>query len=167
MLASLTTLPLVFAPLRAATEADHAAAAGDQGVVGTWRLVRFENMSKAGVMKTPFGAHPLGYFIYDPTGHLSVQIMRDPPLPAFAADNKKPTDAEKVQAYGASISYFGTYRVDTVNHLIHHQVEGGLDTTYTGTDQIRPYRLAGDILIIEADDPKDGTHYYRELHRVR
>jgi hypothetical protein len=105
--------------------------------------------------------------MYDRTGHLSVQIMRDPPLPAFAAEDKRPTDAEKVQAYGAFVSYFGTYRLDEAKHLLHHQVEGALDTTYTKTDQIRPYRLVGDTLIIEADDPKDGTHYYRELHRIR
>ena len=105
--------------------------------------------------------------MYDRTGHVSVQIMLDPPLPAFAAEDKKPTDAEKAQAYSAFISYFGTYRVDKVKHVIHHLVEGALDTTYTDTDQERPYSLVGDTLIIETDDSKNGTHYYRELHRVR
>ncbi|MDO6414161.1 lipocalin-like domain-containing protein [Sphingomonas sp. BIUV-7] len=167
MLTSLTIMPPVFASQHAVTQTDHAAPVDEWGLVGTWRLVRFENMSKDGAVKTPYGAHPRGYFMYDKTGHLSVQIMRDPPLPAFAADSKKPTDAEKTQAYGAFVSYFGTYRVDKVNHLIHHEVEGALDTTYTNTDQIRPYKLSGDTLIIEADDLKDGTHYYRELHRVR
>ena len=166
-LASVIVSLLVNAPLPAAAQINHAAAGGEPGLVGTWRLFRFENTSKDGGVEKPYGDHPKGYFIYDRTGHLSVQIMRDPPLPAFAADNKKPTDAEKVRAYGAFVSYFGTYRVDKVKHLLHHQVEGGLDTTYTNTDQIRPYRLVGDTLIIETDNPENGAHYYRELRRVR
>lgn len=94
--------------------------------------------------------------------------MRNPPLPPFASgDADTATDAEKVQSYGAYVGYFGTYRVDKAKRVLHHQVEGALDTTYPNTDQLRPYRLSGDTLIIELDDPKDGTHYYRELHRVR
>jgi hypothetical protein len=97
---------------------------------------------------------------------ISAFRSRNPPLPKFTADDGEPSDAEKVQAYDAFVSYFGTYRVDAAKHVLHHQVEGALDTTYTKTDQIRPYRLVGDTLIIE-DDRKDGTHFYRELHRVR
>lgn len=167
MLTSVTISSLVFAPLPAVARTNHAAAVGEPGIIGTWRLYRLENTSKDGKVEKPYGDHPLGYFIYDPTGHLSVQIMRNPPLSRFAADDGGPTDAEKVQAYGAFVSYFGTYRVDKVKHVLHHQVEGALDTTYTNTDQLRPYRLVGDTLIIELDDPTDGTHNYRELHRVR
>lgn len=158
----------VSAPVTAATRTNPATSAQEPGLVGTWRLVRFENRSKDGRLEQPYGVHPLGYFVYDPTGHLSVQIMRNPPLPPFASgDEEEPTDAEKMQAYGAYVAYFGTYRVDKAKHVLHHQVEGALNTTYTNTDQLRPYRLNGDTLIIELNDPKDGTHYYRELHRVR
>lgn len=104
----------------------------------------------------------------DPTGHLSIHIMRNPPLLPFASGaSDTATDAEKVQAFSAYIAYFGTYRVDKAKHVLHHQVEGALDTTFSNTDQLRSYRLRGDTLIIELDDSKDGTHYYRELHRVR
>jgi hypothetical protein len=145
-----------------------AVAAGEPGLIGTWRLVRFEDRSKDGKVDKPYGEHPLGYFVYDTTGHLSVQIMRNPPLAPFASgDEDKATDVEMVQAYGAYVAYFGTYRVDKAKHVLHHQVEGALNTTYTNTDQLRPYRLSGDTLIIELDDPKVGSHHYRELHRVR
>ncbi|MDO6414639.1 lipocalin-like domain-containing protein [Sphingomonas sp. BIUV-7] len=166
LLASVSISPLVFAPLRAAAQTSHTASAGQVGLVGVWRLYRFEDTSKDGKVEKPYGDHPLGYFIYDRSGHLSVQIMRNPPLPKFTAVNGEPSDSEKVQAYRAYVSYFGTYREDTAKHVLHHQVEGALDTTYTNTDQIRPYRLLGDTLIIE-DDRKDGSHFYRELHRVR
>lgn len=142
--------------------------AQELGLVGTWRLTRFENTSKDGKLERPYGEHPLGYFVYDPTGHLSVQIMHNPPLQPFASGNEvKATDAEKIQAYDSYVAYFGTYRVDKAKHVLHHQVEGALNTTYTNTDQLRPYRLRGDTLIIELTDPQDGAHYYRELHRVR
>ena len=167
ILATLMISPAV-SPAVAAKRTNPAVVAGEPGLIGTWRLIRFEDRSKDGKIDKPYGEHPLGYFVYDTTGHLSVQIMRNPPLPSFVSgDEDKATDAEMVQAYGAYVAYFGTYRVDKAHHVLHHQVEGALNTTYTNTDQLRPYRLSGDTLIIELDDPKDGAHYYRELHRVR
>lgn len=167
-LASLAISSAVPGSITAATRMDVGTAVQEPKLVGTWRLVRYENRLKSGKVEKPYGEHPLGYFVYDPTGHLSVQIMRNPALrPFVSGDTDKPTDAEKIQAYGAYAAYFGTYRVDKARHVLHHQVEGALDTTYTNTDQLRPYRLSGDTLIIELDDPKDGSHYYRELHRVR
>ncbi|MEO7654411.1 MAG: lipocalin-like domain-containing protein [Sphingomicrobium sp.] len=166
--AAVAALILASSPGLSAPAHYPAVAAGEPGLIGTWRLVRFENTSKDGKVDKPYGEHPRGYFVYDQTGHLGIQIMRNPPLAPFASgDADTATEAEKVQAYGAYVAYFGTYRVDKAKQVLHHQVEGALDTTYTNTLQLRPYRLKGDTLIIELDDPKDGTHYYRELHRVR
>ena len=143
-----------------------AAAAVEPGLVGTWRLVRFENTAADGTVSHPYGEHPLGYFVYDPTGHLSVQIMRNPPIAPFASS--PPSEAELRGAYSAYAAYFGTYRVDKVKRVLHHMVEGATDPRYVAQpDQIRPYRLDGDILIIELRDPKAGTYNYRELHRVK
>lgn len=168
MLATLIISPFVSAPVTGARRTNPAVAAGEPGLIGTWRLVRFETRSKDGKIGYEYGQHPLGYFVYDTTGHLSVQIMRNPPLPPLASgDADKSSNAEKVQAFDAYVGYFGTYRVDQAKHVLHHQVEGSLNPTYTNTDQLRPYRLSGDILIIEVDDPENGDHYYRELHRVR
>ncbi|MBA3669633.1 MAG: lipocalin-like domain-containing protein [Sphingomonas sp.] len=159
---------LVSGPVTAARRTNPAVAAGEPGLIGTWRLVRFESRSKDGKVDYEFGEHPLGYFVYDNTGHLSVQIMRNPPLPPLASgDSDKSSDAEKVQAFGAYVGYFGTYRVDRTKHVLHHQVEGSINPSYTNTDQLRPYRLKGDTLIIEVNDPTDGSIYNRELHRVR
>jgi Lipocalin-like domain len=105
-------------------------------------------------------------FIYDPTGHLSVQIMRNPPVVPFASSAG--TEAEVREAYAAYGAYFGTYRVDKARHVLHHIVEGSLNASYIANpDQVRPYRLEGDTLFIELRDPKTGAHMYRELHRVK
>lgn len=144
------------------------ASAVEPGLVGTWRLIKVEDRHRDGTVKLPFGEHPTGYFVYDPTGHLSVQIMRMPPLEPFASgDSEKGTQAEEAHAFDSYGAYFGTYRVDKKHHVLHHIVEGGLSPGYTNTEQLRPYSLKGDTLIIEVTDPKDGIHYYRELHRVR
>ena len=143
-----------------------AAAAGEPRLVGTWRLVKFEDRYTNGRVDKPYGEHPRGYFTYDPTGHLSIHIMKTPPLAPFASgDADKVTDAEKIKAYDSYVGYFGTYRVDRVHHVLHHQVEGALNSIYTDTDQLRPYRLKGDTLIIAGKVGEDS--YYRELHRVR
>jgi len=167
ILASLFISPVASAPPITA-RMNPAAAAGEPGLIGTWRLVRFESRFKNGKVDYTYGKHPLGYFFYGTTGHLSIQIMRNPPLPPFASgDDDTSTGAEKVQAFNAYVGYFGTYRVDKAKGVLHHQVEGSINPVYTNTDQLRPYRLRGDILIIEVHDQADGTHYYRELHRVR
>ena len=167
ILAALIALPAISTPASAERRTNPAIAVGEPSLIGTWRLVRFEDTSKEGKVDRPYGEHPLGYFVYDATGHLSVQIMRNPPLPPLASgDADVSTDLEKVQAFGAYVGYYATYPVDKAKRVLHHLVEGALNPIYTNTDQLRPYRLSGDILIIAADTA-DGAHYYRELHRVR
>ena len=153
------------APARAGA-ASRSAAADEVGLVGTWRLVRFEDTGADGKVTRRFGEHPLGYFVYDPTGHLSIQIMRNPPIAPFAAAT--PSEAELREANRAYLAYFGTYRVDKAKGVLHHVIEGATNPSYVANpDQVRPYRLQGDTLIIEIRDPKAGTYQYRELQRVR
>ena len=131
-------MPLASA--RAETGSATRAAGDEPGLIGTWRLVRYEDTSGDGKVSYRFGEHPLGYFVYDPTGHLSVQIMRNPPTVPFASSAA--TEAEVREAYAAYGAYFGTYRVDKAKHVLHHIVEGSLNASYMANpDQVRPYRL--------------------------
>jgi hypothetical protein len=135
-------------------------------LVGTWRVVSYVDTDPGGKVTYPYGEHPAGYFIYDPTGHLSIQIMRTPPTPAFSSgDDDKGTAAEVRAAYDGYVAYFGTYRVDEKRSVVTHVVEGSLKPGYTGTEQPRPFTLNGDKLVIEMRD-SDG-YFYRELRRVR
>ena len=153
------------APVTAQSRTNPAVAAVEPHLVGTWRLVRYEDTAKDGTVTHRYGDHPKGYFVYDPTGHLHIQIMRDP-APAHFSSGDAPTDAETHELYRSYVAYFGTYRVDKARHILTHVVEGALNPFYTGTDQLRPYKLTREVLIIESTDPKDGTYHYRELHRV-
>ena len=135
-------------------------------LIGTWRVVKYVNTDATGKVTYPFGEHPAGYFVYDSTGHLSVQILRMPATRGFASgDDNKGTDSEVRSAYDGYVAYFGTYRVDEKNSIVTHVVEGSLKPSYTGTDQPRPFKLDGDDLVIEIRD-KDA-YYYRQLRRVK
>lgn len=135
-------------------------------IIGTWKLVAFENHNADGSVIYPFGKKPTGYFVYDPTGHLSVQIMRDPPVkdvPGLMQGKAEP-DTYK-EAFLAYAAYFGTYTVDLVKGVVVHHVEGANRPDYIGMDEPRPFRIAGDHLFIEIR--RDGQYLLRELVRVR
>ena len=125
-----------------------AAAGSKDSLVGTWRLVSYEDLDASGKVTREFGEHPLGYVVYDSTGHVFVNIMKTPPLPAAGFEDEKPTPGLKSKAYEAYVGYFGTYSVDWQKSEVVHHVEGSLDPSYTGTDQPRPFLLQGDTLIL-------------------
>jgi len=54
-------------------------------LIGTWKLVSVETLRPSGEISHEWmGRNPTGLIIYDPTGHMSVQFMRDP-RPTFEA----------------------------------------------------------------------------------
>lgn len=159
--------PALAAELAKSTAATPKAAAAAKSLTGTWAVVRYENRKPDGSVDLPYGPNPKGYFIYDPTGHLSIQFMRTPPTPRFAAGDDKGTDGEVRGAYDGYIAYFGTWRINDDATAVIHVVEGSLKPSYTGTDQPRPFTLDGDTLIVRPAPAADGTTFYRELRRVR
>jgi len=135
---------------------------GSEDLVGTWRLVSYEDWDATGKVSRPYGEHLRGYIIFDSTGHVSVNLMRMPALPPFASkDEKIVTPAEKEAAFDAYGAYFGTYSVDRLHGTFVTHVEGSLNPMYTNTDQPRPFVLKGDTLIIG-----DQKTWKRVLERV-
>jgi hypothetical protein len=135
-------------------------------IVGTWKVVRYEDRGADGVVSHLYGEHPQGYFVYDTTGHFSVHIMRSPALTSFPGMREGTGEAALYrEAFLAYVAYFGTYTVDAVKGTVTHHVEGSLKPDYTGTDQVRPFRIEGDRLIIEIN--RNQQYSRRELLRVR
>ena len=126
-------------------------------LIGTWRLVEFwDRDSLAAPFVYPYGPRPTGYFTYDATGHVSIQIMRGPD--PFRVDSSrgeswflKATPEELRRAAQDYRAYFGSYTVDSARGIVLHQVEGDSRGLYTGSRQRRRYRLVGDSLIIGND----------------
>jgi hypothetical protein len=137
-------------------------------LVGTWRLVEFwDRATPASPIVYRYGQTPTGYFTYDPTGHVSIQIMRGPS--PFRVDSargeqwfEKATPEELRRATEDYRAYFGTYTVDMRQSAVVHKVEGDSRGLYTGTDQRRQYRVSGDTLVIG-----NSTTSHRVLVRVR
>ena len=111
------------------------------GLVGVWRVVRFCDVDSSGRETQPFGPGPVGYFIYTPSGELSIQVMRTPPIPRFVTD-AAPTNSELQGLFHSYFGYFGTYTVTSDTTVVHH-VLGGDIPQYIGTDQRRPYWIWG------------------------
>lgn len=134
---------------------------GQPSIAGTWQLVQAVDWDSAGNASYPFGSPPDGTFFYDPTGHVSVQIMTTPPIPFDTATAQFDT----VAAFNNYLAYFGTYSVR--GDSIHQTVEGSLDPTMMGTDQARPFTLVGrDTLVLGVPDSAPNQ-YRRVLVRVR
>src|SRR3974377_1265916 len=57
-----------------------------QELVGTWEVVSVVNDNN-GKKSEPYGSHPMGYLMFDPGGHVSLQIMRSD-IPKVASNNK-------------------------------------------------------------------------------
>jgi hypothetical protein len=154
-----TLLPVVVAFAQRPARRAHA-------LVGTWRVVEFADLDKNGRWRYRFGESPRGYFVYDATGHVHIQIMKVPALAPFpeanAVDGKPPSAEHALAAYNAHFAYFGTYTVDAKKHGVTHHVEGSLAPEFTDTDQPRPFKLESDRLEIG-----DGKTWRRVLERVR
>ena len=136
------------------------------GLIGTWCLVEFADRDKDGTWHYRFGEHPRGYFVYDATGHVHIQIMKVPALAPFPEakldEGKQPSPEHALEAYAAYVAYFGTYTVDAEKRVVTHHVQGSLAPDFTDTDQPRPFRLEGDRLEIG-----DGKTWRRVRERVR
>jgi hypothetical protein len=133
-----------------------------RALVGTWRLVSYEDWTPSGERRTPYGENPIGYFVYDTTGRVFINFMKGPALSAEGFVRGVPATLErKGVAFDAYVSYFGTYTVDPVRQVVVHHVEGSLNPSYTGTDQPRPFQLVGDTLTIG-----DRKTWKRVLTRV-
>jgi hypothetical protein len=132
--------------------------------VGTWRLVEFWNRDAPDQAKQyPFGEQPLGFFVYDGSGNVFIQIARNPRLPRISHEKLLQSGVEELRAtVDAYVAYFGTYSVDAARGVVIHHVTADMRREYAGTDQERPFQLTNDELRIG-----DGQTWFRRLIRVR
>ena len=116
-------------------------------LVGTWRLVSWENRSVGdGEVSHPLGKDAVGYIMYGRDGYMSVAIMR-PDRARFAAGDLLGGSAEeRARAAETYVSYCGRYefRGDTVVH----RVELSLFPNWVGIEQERLVEVEGDRLTL-------------------
>jgi Lipocalin-like domain len=118
-------------------------------LVGAWRFVRYETWDAAGTRSTPFGQVPSGYIVFDSNGLVMIQL----------STRVAPNTPEDAINFGA---YYGSYTIDPRADTVRIKVEGANFAGYTGTTQVRPFRISNDTLYLGV--PRE---YQATLVRVR
>jgi hypothetical protein len=115
-------------------------------LIGTWRLISWENRSVDGQSSYPLGKDAVGYIMYNEDGYMSVAIMRPDRMKFVAGDLLGGSTEEKVRAADSYVSYCGRYEFwgDTV---VHH-VELSLFPNWVGVEQERLVELRGNRLTL-------------------
>jgi hypothetical protein len=111
--------------------------------VGTWRLISYVAVDSAGRTRPYWDDHPLGQLVYTADGNMSAQVYdarRSPlqvKLDSASAESVRPL-------YVGSVTYFGTYSVDTVTQRVIHDVQGAWLPDWIGRRLERSYRFIGE-----------------------
>jgi hypothetical protein len=115
-------------------------------LIGTWRLISWENRGADGQISYPLGKDAVGYIIYTPDGYMFVAIMSPYRLKFAAGDLLSGTPEEEAQAEETYVSYCGRYefRGDTAIHY----VELSLFPNWVGVEQERLVELRGNQLTL-------------------
>jgi hypothetical protein len=136
-------------------------------VVGTWNLVAIEDTRPNGEVVYWMGQNPTGVIMYDASGHMSVQFMRDP-RPMFTAEYNRVAPEEIKNAYEGYFAYFGTYEVNKEKATVMHHLTGSLRPQEVGIDYERAFKLADDRLVLSMRVPgKEGRTRDLIWERVR
>ena len=106
-------------------------------LVGTYRLLRWENLDQSGAVSYPLGADALGFISYTEDGHVFVHIMAADRRNLSGRDLFGGTDEEIQAAAHSHISYCGGYRLES-DHVV-HSVEVCSYPNWVGTEQRRRY----------------------------
>ena len=80
-------------------------AMADHHLIGTWRLVSWENQTADGQITFPVGRALQGYIIYTADGYVAVQIATARRQPFAADDLLRGSTEEKVRAPETFIAY--------------------------------------------------------------
>ncbi len=138
-------------------------------LVGSWRLLSYEDRDSSGTILYPYGKLPTGLIIYDSTGHMAVQIMKTPPPDVASDDWDKFTMTERVALYDGYVAYFGRYEVDVTRKVVIHLPEADLSRLYIGRREERHFQLAGNQLILSETWTQSGKKWsgFRTFKRLK
>jgi hypothetical protein len=127
-------------------------AQANEQLLGTWRLISFTAQVVAtGERVDTFGDAPQGYLNYTGDGRVLVIIVKE--KRPKRSDLAQMIDAERLELFNTMVAYGGTFSVD--GDRITHNVDISWNENWTGTAQVRRFRIEGGRLII-TQDPQVG-----------
>ena len=121
-------------------------------IEGVWKLKHYSRrFLDTGEVRSDM--LPQAYILYTPAGFMmsiTVEEKREPPAGEVL------TDAERVRLFKSIISaYSGSYRVE--GDTVIHEVNLSWNEAWTGTRQVRKFKVTGDELVIETTPRTAGT----------
>ena len=130
-----------------------AARCADNPLVGTWTLKSYvREVAATGERYNERGEHPNGYLAYSADGRMYAIITWENRI---TPQDVVPTNDERIKLFSTMISYAGTYTFDA-EKVVHH-VDISWNQNWTGTEQVRFYKLDGDTLTITSAPAKNFT----------
>ena len=134
-------MPRVFVILLGVALAVPSAIADDRAkLLGIWKLKSFVTEFQASGERRPlYGNNPLGYIIFTPEGRMMVVITGEGRKPAQTND-------ERAALFTTMFAYTGMYRLEADKFVT--KVDVSWNEIWTGTDQVRFFKLDGDRLDI-------------------
>jgi hypothetical protein len=133
-----------------ATAQPHQTCSGPQ--IGTWKLqsVSAEEV-ETGIRTQPYGAHPNGYLSYARDCRMYALILKEG---RRAPASVVATDAERIELFNGLVTYAGTYAVE--GDKITHLVDASWNQTWTGSIQVRHFKIDGNSLHLVSMPLKDS-----------
>ena len=129
----------------------------EKNLVGTYKLVSWENRHESGETSYPLGADAQGYIHYADDGYMFVHVM--------AAKRKVYSDgalfggetSEIVEGANSHISYCGTYRIE--NNDVVHSVQISSFPNWVSTEQRRHFEFQNGNLSLSVQGVKIGDEH--------
>ena len=121
-----------------------------ENLVGTWQMVSRVDRDVGGNVfpESSLGSDPIGYLIYDASGHVAVQLMarQRPAVPCQVTTSAASNNVGHIGGYDA---FFGRYEVDSTAGTVTHILGRGYLAGDVGRRLTRRFKLVGDSLTLE------------------
>ena len=109
-------------------------------LIGTWKLAGGEvEFQDTGERRPLYGTDRIGYIIFTPEGRMMGIIEGD-------ARKAPQSDEDRARLFRTMFAYSGLYRLEGDKWLT--AVDIAWNPAWTGTDQVRFYKLEGDRLVV-------------------
>ena len=134
---------------------------GDNPLLGTWHLVRWEITYGDGrAPSLPFGADATGLICYTSDGSMNACIARAGRIRLSSDSVRSAPVAERLAAFESFFQYAGPYQIQGAagRQQVVHTVTHSLNPNFVGTQQVRNMTFAADgQLTLSASDTAPGT----------